>query len=68
MSCETGFVSMKPEQEPKEVLKLSETKGLVSVLSEYTETGMFRFFRLFRFKKEPKNRKEGERREKGEGK
>jgi hypothetical protein len=45
-------------------LKLSETKGFVSFFSEYTETGMFRFFPLFRFnQKEPK----GEGRE-GEGK
>jgi hypothetical protein len=49
VSCETGFVSIKPKQDPKEVSKLFETKGFVSVLSDYTETGTFRFFWLFRF-------------------
>ncbi len=60
VSCKTGFVSIQPKQEPKEVSKLSETKGFVSVLSEYTETGMFQFFWLFRFnQKEPKKTKGG---------
>jgi hypothetical protein len=49
VSYETGFVSILPKQEPKEISKLSETKGFVSVLSEFTETGLFRFFGLFWF-------------------
>jgi hypothetical protein len=49
VSCETGFVS----KQPKEVSKLSETKGFVSVW-------------LFRFNHKRTERTEG--RERGEGK
>ncbi len=44
VSCKTGVVSIEPKQEPKEVSKLSETKGFVW---------------FFQPKKNRKNRKDG---------
>jgi hypothetical protein len=40
-------------------LKLSETKGFVSDLSEYTETRMFQLFRLFLFNQKRFEKTEG---------
>ncbi len=69
VSCETGFVSMYPKQEPKEVSKLSKTKRFVWFFRNVLKLECFNFFGCFgSTKKEPKNRKVGERREKGEGK